>query len=281
MREKRYKLIAYATTIQISLKPIFSHFGISKKLHWRDYVVFSPQELNGIVKIPDGKFVHLYQFGSIVFTNFTYHEAMDFVKYIEKITPKVICLNEKIDSEEYSFIVNTSINEMEALDDSLTVKEHKPHTLDIVANIMAKSVAMDRIELDVDRLLSECEDILAKMKVGNFSTSSKKLFKLSAEILEFKYNTVSSIRLLDKPDLTWDKENLNHIYTELSEKFELIERYENLSTKHETLLDIINVFTSLTQDKHGVRLEWVVIILIAIEVILSLSEFHFFGLIHL
>jgi len=281
MKTKRYKLGAYATTSQINLKPIFAHFGMSKKIHWRDYVVFTPQELTGIVKVPEGKFVHLYQFGSVIFTNFSYHEAMDFIKYIDKITPKTLSLNEKIESEEYSFIVDTAVDETEALDDSIIVPVHKPHTLDIVANIMAKSVAMDRIELDVDRLLNECEDILTKMKVGNFSTSNKKLFKLSAEILEFKFNTLSSIRLLDKPDLTWDKENLNDIYTELSEKFELISRYENLSAKHETLLEIINVFTSLTQDKHGVRLEWVVIILIAIEVVLSLTEFHFFGLLHI
>ncbi|MCX5773382.1 MAG: RMD1 family protein [Fusobacteria bacterium] len=273
MKTKRYKLIAYSTTMQINLKPIFAHFEMSKKIHWRDYIVFSPQDLLGIVKAPELKFVHLYQFGSIVFTNFTFHEAVNFIKYIDKITPKAICINEKIDSEEYIFIVDTQADETEALDDSIIVSEHKPHSLDIVANIMAKSVAMDRIELDVDRLLGECEGILEKMKIGNFSTSNKKLFKLSAEILEFKFNTVSSVRLLDKPDLTWDKENLNEIYTELSGKFELISRYENLSAKHETLLDIINVFTSLTQDKHGVRLEWVVIILIAIEIILTISKF--------
>ncbi|MCX5773383.1 MAG: RMD1 family protein [Fusobacteria bacterium] len=267
-KTKRYKLEAFSTLKQFNLKPIFAHFGMSKKIHWRDYIVFTPQELTGIVANPEGKFVHLYQFGSIVFTNFSYHESMDFIKYIDKITPKTISINPKIESEEYTFIVDSGIDETEASDESIIVSEHKPHSLDIVGGILAKSVAMDRIEMDVDRLLNECEEILEKLKIGNFKISSKKLFRLSAEILELKFSTVSSIRLLDKPDITWDKESLDTIYIELEGKFELITRYDNLSTKHETLLEIINVFTSLTQNKHGVRLEWVIIILIALEVVL-------------
>lgn len=271
-KTKKYKLMAFATKSPFSLKPFFSHFGMAKKHHWRDYVVFTPAELTGIVSSTEGKFVHVYQFGSVVFTNFSYHESMDFVKYLDKIAPKTVALHPTIESEEYSFIIDSEVDELETSSEGITVAEHKPHTLDIIVSILAKSVAMDRIETDVDRLLDECEEILERLKVGNFKVGSKKLFKLSGEILEFKYATLSDVRVLDKPDLTWERENLDDIYTELEEKFELIERYENLNVKHETLLEIINVFTSLTQNKHGTRLEWIIIILIGLEVLLMFSH---------
>jgi uncharacterized Rmd1/YagE family protein len=54
--------------------------------------------------------------------------------------------------------------------------------------------------------------------------------------------------------------------------FELRERYDKIRHKTEVLLDITEVFSSLSHAKRGTRLEWAVIILILIELILALWE---------
>ncbi len=54
--------------------------------------------------------------------------------------------------------------------------------------------------------------------------------------------------------------------------FELNERYHEIKHKSETLLDMTGVFTGLSHARRSARLEWIIIILIAIEIVLFLLE---------
>jgi uncharacterized Rmd1/YagE family protein len=82
--------------------------------------------------------------------------------------------------------------------------------------------------------------------------------------------------LLDKPDITWENQDAETLYIQLSQFYELKDRYDKIQAKTETLMDITQVFGSLTHQRRGNKLEWMVIILIAIEIVLTLIEFYFF-----
>jgi uncharacterized Rmd1/YagE family protein len=98
---------------------------------------------------------------------------------------------------------------------------------------------------------------------------------MSAKILGYKFDTISYIRLLDKPDITWVNEEAGQLFIELSKIFELDDRYKKIGHKSETLMDITEVFSGLTHARRGNRLEWAVIILIGIEILLSLYTIFF------
>jgi required for meiotic nuclear division protein 1 len=52
--------------------------------------------------------------------------------------------------------------------------------------------------------------------------------------------------------------------------FELVDRYEKIRHKSDTLMDITAVFSGLAHAQRGNRLEWAIIILIVIEIGLSI-----------
>jgi uncharacterized Rmd1/YagE family protein len=141
-----------------------------------------------------------------------------------------------------------------------------------VATVLAKSVALERIERDTDVLLDEIEDIVGYLQQGKLNISDEQLGKMSARILGFKLSTISYIMLLDKPDITWVNEEAAALYDELGTLFELNDRYENIKHKTETLMDITEVFAGLTHARRGTRLEWAIIVLIGIEIVLSLVD---------
>jgi uncharacterized Rmd1/YagE family protein len=163
-------------------------------------------------------------------------------------------------------------SEFELNYNSIIVPSLNNYYLDMLATVLSKSVALKKIEEDIDILLDEIEDIIEFLDKGHLNLSDEKLSKMSGNILKFKYNTISYIMLLEKPKIAWNNEEAEAFFVDLSELFELKDRYEKIRHKTEMLLDITDVFTSLTHSKRGTRLEWAVIILIMIELIMSIID---------
>jgi uncharacterized Rmd1/YagE family protein len=56
--------------------------------------------------------------------------------------------------------------------------------------------------------------------------------------------------------------------------FELNPRYQEIKHKSETLLDMTDVFSGLSHARRSARLEWIIIILIAIEIVIYLMQLY-------
>lgn len=269
MVQTEFKAIVLSN--EIDLNTIAQHFGINRKFKWEEFLLLRDNELQGIVGQIDNKMIYIFHFGSMVFLNFQHHEIMDVINYMKKIEVGTIYSNLFKYVDEYKIEINP--NELFAVNnESMVTTEQAEYQLDIVSTILAKSVALDKIEIDISLLLDEIEEVVNNLHQGKLAVSDEKLAKMSASILEFKLSTISYIMLLDKPAITWNNENASELFNELATLFELSERYSTNRHKIDTLMDITEVFSGLAHAKRGTRLEWAVIILIGIEIILSLVD---------
>jgi uncharacterized Rmd1/YagE family protein len=269
MVQTEFKAIVLSN--EIDLNKIAGHFGINRKFKWEESLRLKDSELQGIVRDVNGKMVYIFHFGSVVFLNFQHHEIMDVVNYMKKVEVGIIYSNLFKYVDEYK--IEQNIDSVFAINNEYMVTaEQEDYQLDIVATILAKSVALDKIEMDISLLLDEIEDVVNNLHQGKLAVSDEKLAKMSASILGFKLSTISYIMLLDKPAITWNNENASELFNLLTILFELSERYSKNRHKIDTLMDITEVFSGLAHAKRGTRLEWAVIILIGIEIILSLIE---------
>ena len=272
MIQTEFKAIVLSN--EINLNQIAEHFGIDRKFKWEESLLLSDCELKGILSQTDNKMVYLFHFGSLVFLNFQHHEMMDIINYLRKIEVCIIHSNLFNYLDEYKIESNPegifAIN-----NEYMVTKQQVTYQLDIVATILAKSVALDKIEMDISYLLDEIEEVVNKLHQGRLAVSDEKLAKMSAGILGFKLSTISYIMLLDKPAITWNNESASELFNELTTLFELNERYGKNRHKIDILMDITQVFSGLAHAKRGTRLEWAVIILIVIEIILSLVDLFF------
>ncbi|MGE5631806.1 MAG: RMD1 family protein [Caulobacteraceae bacterium] len=263
---------AFSLCNEIRLDKVASHFGINKKYKWEDTLNLKESHLKGIIMVPEGKSAVIFPFGSIVFVNMEHHEIVDLVNYIAKSESNLANAIYKF-HEDYMLEIGaeeTSVNF-----NSMSVTEYKEFQLDILSVILSKSVALERVETDLNNLLDDIENIVNMLEKGIFNISDEKLAEMLARILGFKFDTISYIMLLDKPDITWSNQDAEVLYNKLSQFFELSDRYEKIQAKTETLMDITQVFASLSHQKRGNKLEWMVIILITIEIILTLIEYIF------
>ncbi len=260
---------------EISLNKIAEHFGIQKKFKWEDQLFLNQDSLKGILKEPEIKLVYIYHFGSIVFINLTHHEIMDVINYLKTVEKSLNNSTTFTFVDDYRIDLGTE-DSFSISNDFMIVPEVKDYYLEIVATVLAKSVALEKIEAGLEILSDEIEDIMEFLEKGHLNLSEEKLAKIWSRILGFKYNTISYIMLLDKPDITWTNHEAEKLFSQLSKLFELEDRYRNIRHKTETLADITEAFGSLTHTKRSNRLEWMIILLFLFEILFSLGEklFH-------
>ncbi|AFM41615.1 hypothetical protein Desaci_2683 [Desulfosporosinus acidiphilus SJ4] len=263
-----FKAIAFLD--EINVNTIAIHFGINHKFKWEESLTLDEVALKGIVRDPRDKSIFVFPFGSIVFINCQYHEIMDITDYLSHIEKNLEQISYYLDfSDDYK--VEISPNEiLKIYNDNLVTAYDLNFQKEIVSTVLAKSVALERIEFQIDKLIDEIEEIINYLQKGNLTVSDKKLAKMSARILDFRLRVISYIMLLDKPEITWVNEEAENLFDKLSTLFELNDRCENIRQKSEMMMDITQVFSELAHARRGSRLEYAVIFLITLEIIISI-----------
>lgn len=259
---------------EINLSAIASHFGINKKLKWEDPLVLSGNALNGLLKNTENKHVYIYYFGSIVFINMEFHEIQDVVKYLKTIDKNLKIDNIQKYTDDYRLEVNPEY-EYSLGNEAMTASVFEEYYLDIISMILAKSISLEKVEYETDKLLDNIEDVIGFLEQGKLNMSDKDLAKTTAEVIRFKYNTISNLMLFEKPRAAWNNEDIEKFFMEMMDLFDLEDRYAKITRKTEILRNITEVFGSLSHEKRATKLEVIVIVLILFEVIIALIEFFF------
>ena len=76
----------------------------------------------------------------------------------------------------------------------------------------------------------------------------------------------------DKPDLLWDRPDLERLYARLEDEFELVERVEALGRKLDLIGETVTVMTDLIDTERSLRLEAIIVGLIFVEIVIVLIQ---------
>ena len=96
--------------------------------------------------------------------------------------------------------------------------------------------------------------------------SGHKLKKFIGKILNIKNRISENLYIFDSPDSTWDNEILNTVRIELKKTFDLQNRYRSIHERIDIIKENLELFKDIMDHKESSRLEWIIIILIVIEV---------------
>jgi len=263
---------AVAVSRELNLTSIASQFGIERPLSWEDTLVLTEKHLAGLLPKPEGKGVFAFSFGTLVFVNCANTDVMDFINYVKKLDKNVAEFKTIDYSDDYRLIIDESAEEIDVANEEITVPAAEAFYPEVIAVALAKSTALERVEDEISKLFDDVETFINQLKKGSLNISDERLAVLSGRILSYRYSSISYIMILDRPNIVWRNAEAASVYGDLERMFELPDRYEKINHKSETLLDITQVFADLYHSKRGTRLEWLVIALIAAEIVLGLVE---------
>ena len=78
----------------------------------------------------------------------------------------------------------------------------------------------------------------------------------------------------EKPDVLWDRPDLERLYARLEDEYELSERVETLNRKLAVISDTATTLADIIDAKRSLRLELIVVFLIAFEIVVAFYEIY-------
>jgi uncharacterized Rmd1/YagE family protein len=208
-------------------------------------------------------YVYVFKYGVVCFLNYTPERARVF---LEKIAP--FCKNrfdQKL-SEEFEVDINSKENKFGF--NKIEIAGADVQTLRLIMLNVSQSVALDYYSEQTDRLLEETNYYIQSLeKKGKLGISGKNLKKYIGKTLNLKNRISENLYVFDSPPETWENEYLNKIDQGLKGTFDLQERFRDIREGLEIIKENLELFKDLLQNKNSTFLEWIVIILVFLEVL--------------
>ncbi|MFC0184010.1 Uncharacterized protein, Rmd1/YagE family [Pseudarcicella hirudinis] len=211
----------------------------------------------------EGNFFYLFSYGVVVFAGFNDLQKSELIKYSKNFAEK------EVDGKYFDdFTVN--IDPLVSLNigyDSITIAELTDNIIQIIMLNVGQSVALDYYEALSLEIFTNSKKLTEELEaVGTLRSSKKDLLKFIGRTLNIKNSIIDNLYIFDAPDIVWENELLERIDKGLKKNLDLKMRYQDIDYKLKIIQENLTLFTDLLQNRESTRLEWIIIILILIEV---------------
>jgi len=105
------------------------------------------------------------------------------------------------------------------------------------------------------------------MKEGRkIKLTRDQVFRKTGELFALKHRINLSSDLLDTPDFYWDRQELEKLFMDTVYYLNINKRTKVMNEKLSHCVELMELLSSHLNDIHHVRLEWMIIVLIMVEV---------------
>ncbi len=153
----------------------------------------------------------------------------------------------------------------------LSVVEFSVERIQLIGETLARSVALARYEAVMKESFTAVETwAQALQRGGSGGDLERHLLKNLGSTIVIQASMTGRIEIDDKPELLWERPDLERIYVRLEDEFELKERDKALERKLALISTTAETLLNLVDNRRAHRLEWYIIGLIVVETIIAL-----------
>jgi uncharacterized Rmd1/YagE family protein len=224
------------------------------------------------VRVGSNGLAVVFRYGVVVLIGLSAAEETEFLEKLQartygRITPP---------EEEWAKIqVAKEAEEPIPVGGPILVREFSLERLLLVADALAKSVVLGHDEREVANVFDTIEPFA--WELANFGKTSRNrtdLLKLLGNALLVQHRVSGRVAVGEKPDVLWDRPDLERLYARLEDEYELSERAETLNRKLAVIADTATTLADIIDTTRSLRLEIIVVILIAFEIIITFYEIY-------
>lgn len=160
-------------------------------------------------------------------------------------------------------------------DGQLVLNDAALERLQVVAHVLAKSAVLEYFEQAAAGAFERVEQLVEQLRRGVDPRSGRGVRAEIGNALYILTRTVGRVEVTEKPDITWDRPDLERLYERLATEFELRDRDLALSRKLELVSRSAETYLDLVNHNQSLRVEWYIVALIVIEIVLGLFDKFF------
>lgn len=223
------------------------------------------------VRIGESGMAVVFRYGVVVFIGLSAPEESAF---LDRLKSRLFGLINPHEEETAKIQVARDSEEI-PVGGPVLVREFSLERLLIVADALAKSVVLGRGEREVANVFDTIEPFARELaSSGRTSKSRTAMLKLLGEALLVQHRVSGRVAVGEKPDVLWDRPDLERLYARLEDEYELSERVDTLNRKLAVIAETATTLADIIDTKRSLRLEIIVVVLIAFEVVVAAYDIY-------
>ena len=188
---------------------------------------------------------------------------------LRELRPRVVRPLGATEEETASVEIDASKDDQIMPGGPIVLKAPTPEHLIVVADALSKSVVLARDEREVATVLDQVEPFARQLAEKGATHGRRAMLRHIGNALLVQHRVSGRVAVAEKPDLVWDRPDLERLTARLQDEYELKERGEALSRKLTVIADTAEVLTDIIDTRRSLRLEIIIVVLIAIELVLA------------
>ncbi|XP_052386332.1 required for meiotic nuclear division protein 1 homolog isoform X1 [Carassius gibelio] len=284
LEEDLMQCIAYSTADQYHLPTLchdlIAHGFVEIKEFPRDASNVLVMGTENAAKPYDSGTIFFFREGSVVFWNTEEKTIKTVMRILEQheIQPYEVALVHW-ENEEINYTVGEGNSKLhrgiflfnEELDYDQVVLEKFAFS-----NALSLSVKLAIWEVSLDNFVESIQSIPEMLKSGQrVKLSRAEVMQKIGELFSLRHCINLSSDLLITPDFYWDREDLEQLYDKTCQFLNINRRVKVMNEKLQHCTELTDLMRNHLSEKHSLRLEWMIVILITIEVMFELARVIF------
>ncbi|XP_036622915.1 required for meiotic nuclear division protein 1 homolog isoform X1 [Trichosurus vulpecula] len=144
------------------------------------------------------------------------------------------------------------------------------------SNALCLSVKLAIWEASLDDFVESIQSIPEALKAGKkVKLSHEEVMQKMGELFSLRHRINLSSDFLMTPDFYWDRENLEALYDKTCQFLSITRRVKVMNEKLQHCMELTDLMRNHLNEKRALRLEWMIVILITIEVMFELGRLLF------
>lgn len=212
--------------------------------------------------------IYLFKYGVVCFLGYSDEEIGPLFNQILQCSPNP--LPEKI-GEVYQVL--TGSPKIEVGYYKTLIPEIDFEIIKLIMMNLSQSVTLTYYKKQTEKLLEDIQQYTSKLeKFGDFKIRMKNLKKFIGKSLSINNRISENLYEFDTPPNAWNNEYLDKLDEDLKKVFKIKTRTHLIKQDVEIIRTNLELFTDIVFHRKGEMLEWIVIVLIIIEVVNTFVE---------
>jgi uncharacterized Rmd1/YagE family protein len=217
----------------------------------------------------------LFRYGVVVLIGLNALEEDEFLRGLQhRMTGAFARREEEVATIELS----SEKEEMIPPGGPICLQNLSPERLILIGEALAKSVVLARHEREVAAVFDTTEPFARELaRTGWMRGGRRAILQHIGNALSVRHRVTGPVAVSEKPDILWDKPQLERLYARLEDEYELKERAESLDRKLAVIAETAQVLTDIIDTRRSLRLELIIVFLILFEVMITVYQLAFSG----
>jgi uncharacterized Rmd1/YagE family protein len=212
----------------------------------------------------------LFKFGAVVFFNLTPIEEDGLIHGLEQ---RILGPLSEREIETALLVAAPDEEDLLSKSGAIQIKSTDNNRLLLVGEALAVSVALAYDERRIAAAFDKIEPLAATLIKRRLPAGPKSaMLEQIGEALLIQKRLASRVDLDEKPDVLWDHPELERLWAKLVDEYDLPARARAVERKLAVIRETAETIAELITTRTSHRLEVLVIVLIAIEIVLALFD---------